>query len=339
MIAWMLLLLQVGGTAWGVPQRTGTDAEFRGLATAGPSVAWAVGRRGVYTRTADTGRSWHTDSIPGADSLFLVDVHAVDGSTAVVLGTDFNGGLSRIYRTADGGAHWRLSYEGRGPGVFFDGMAFWGGARGVAFSDPVGGHLLIIRTSDGGRTWSEVPGDRIPPVLPGEAGFAASGEAIVTAAAGHAWIGTGGGAEARVYRTSDWGATWQASATPLAGSASAGIFGLAFRDSVRGIAVGGDYRAPKATALNVLRTSDGGRSWTLGAASAPAGVRYGAARVPGTSVVYAVGPSGVGWSRDAGAHWVAVDSAGYNTIAIADSAVGWAAGTGGRLIRFRPVRP
>src|SRR5690606_40744263 len=128
----------------------------------------------------------------------------------------------------------------------------------------------------GGRPWGVVAAGSIPPALEGEAGFAASGTAVVTQPGGLAWIGTGGGSVARVYRTADYGATWEAAETPLAGGGTAGIFGVAFRDSLNGVAVGGDYQQRTAATLNVLRTRDGGRTWELVGASAPAGVRYGA---------------------------------------------------------------
>ncbi|NIP79443.1 MAG: oxidoreductase, partial [Gemmatimonadetes bacterium] len=99
--------------------------------------------------------------------------------------------------------------------------------------------------------------------LDGEAGFAASGTAIAVAGDRHAWIGTGAGPRARVYRTADAGKSWDAVDTPLPAGPTAGIFGVAFRDTLNGVAVGGDYTDTTSAALNVLRTRDGGRSWEL----------------------------------------------------------------------------
>ena len=82
-----------------MPQHTGTEAEYRGLSVAGTQVVWATARNGVFSRTDDGGRTWYTDTIPGGEGLFLVDVHAVDAVTACVLGTSFDGGLARIYHT------------------------------------------------------------------------------------------------------------------------------------------------------------------------------------------------------------------------------------------------
>ncbi|HEX7051811.1 MAG TPA: nuclear transport factor 2 family protein [Longimicrobiales bacterium] len=322
--------------AW-TPQQSGTAAEFRGLSAAGADVAWAGGRGGVFARTTDGGRTWTADTVPGAASLFFIDAHAVDARSAYLLGTSFEGGEARIYRTTDGGEHWTLQYRQRKAGVFFDGMAFWDAERGVAFSDPVDGAFLIVTTDDGGEHWREVPRADIPPPLEGEAGFAASGTGIAVAGSRHVWIGTGGGRVARVLRSSDGGRTWTAAETPLPGGATAGIFGIAFRDTLHGVAVGGDYQDRTGGGLNVLRTDDGGRTWQLVASAAPPGVRYGVAYVPGapTPTLVAAGPSGTGYSVDDGRSWTAIDTLGYNTIAFAGPRAGWAAGPGGRIARWQ----
>jgi len=336
----LLALAQPSAAAaqW-VEQPTGSNAEFRGLAAVDSLVAWTGGRNGAFARTTDGGATWVAGIVSGAESLFFVDVHALDADTAWLLGTSFDGGLARIYHTTDGGATWRMQFEDTTPGAFYDGFAFWDAQRGIAFGDPVNGSFRIVRTEDGGRTWNVVPAENIPPPLDGEAGFAASGTAVVTRPNGLAWIGTGGGRVARVYRTSDYGATWEVAETPLAAGPTAGIFGIAFRDSLNGVAVGGDYQQRTAATPNVLRTRDGGRTWELVGTSAPPGVRYGVVYVPGAQppVLVAVGPSGSGYSLDDGATWTPIGDVGYNTVSFAARNAGWAAGTEGRIARWRGV--
>jgi len=335
--ALLAALLPGAAGAQDVAKVPGMDGEFRGLSVWGDEV-WASGRGGRWARSTDGGRTWVSGLIPTADSLVLVDVEILGPGVACVLGTGFEGGLARAFRTGDGGNTWTTVYQRRHPQVFFDGMAFWDSGRGVAFSDPVDGGFLVLRTDDGCRSWTEVPAERVPAPLAGEAGFAASGTAITAAGAAHAWIGTGGGTVARVLRTTDGGRTWAAHPTPLAAGQAAGIFGIAFRDTLNGVAVGGNYQDPTAAAPNVLRTTDGGLTWTVLGTSAPAGVRYGARYAPGAPrpALVAVGPTGWGYSMDDGAGWVAVDTLNAFTVALSARAV-WTAGPGGRVARFDPA--
>ena len=315
-------------------RRPPTDAEFRGVDAAPNGVGWAVGRGGVFARTTDGGETWGVGVIPRADSLFGVAVDAFGADTAHVLTTDFDGGLASIHRTVNGGRTWLRTHRDARPGAFYDGMAFWDSRRGVAFGDPIDGRLTIVRTEDG-REW--VPAEQVPLALEGEAGFAASGSGLAVAGSRHAWIGTGGGSHARVLRTTDGGRTWTAARTPMAAGPTGGIFGVAFRDTLNGVAVGGSYTDTTSAALNVLRTRDGGRTWELVSRSAPVGVRYGVAYVPGTepAMLVAVGPSGSGYSLDDGETWHRIDRTGYNAVSFSGPEDGWAAGVRGLLARWR----
>ena len=142
---------------------------------------------------------------------------------------------------------------------------------------------------------------------------------------------------ARVFRSTDGGATWSVADTPVhAGGASSGIFSLAFSDGVHGIAVGGDYADRTLTDANVAITSDGGRTWRLPTGAGPAGYMSAVTFVPGTNgqTAVAVGLVGTALSTDGGEHWRMVDSVAYNSVAFADRTTGWAAGPRGRIARW-----
>ena len=298
------------------------------------SVAWASGSGGTWLRTTAGGRVWLSGSVPGADSLDFRDVHAVSADTAFLMSAG-EGERSRIYKTTDAGRSWTLQYTNPHPQGFFDGMAFWNAQNGIAYSDPVDGRFLVITTSDGGRTWIRVPPANLPPALPGEAAFAASGTGIAVQAPGHVWFGTGGGPNARVFHSADRGRTWQVAATPLPASASSGIFSLAFRDPRNGVAVGGDYQRPGDAGNNVIVTADGGRTWNRIPGSPPSGYRSGVAYVPGASgpLMVAVGTSGSDLSSDDGRSWTPIDSLALNSVGFAGAA-GWAVGPAGRVARI-----
>ena len=98
----------------------------------------------------------------------------------------------------------------------------------------------------------------MPLALKGEGAFAASGTCLIVEGERNAWFGTGGATVARVFRSTDRGLTWTVHETPVAaGSASAGIFSLAFRDALHGVAVGGDFKAPEQATRLVRRHRTG----------------------------------------------------------------------------------
>ncbi|EFG10277.1 oxidoreductase [Streptomyces clavuligerus] len=322
------------GSVWSLKE-TGTDVRLRGLAAVGHRTAWAAGSRGTVLRTTDGGRSWRNVAPPGAAGLELRDVEAFDDRTAVVLAIG-EGEASRIFRTADGGATWTESFRNTDPRAFYDCVAFFDRRHGLAMSDPVDGKYRILSTRDGGRTWRTLPGDGMPPAQPGEAGFAASGQCLVTAGSRDVWLATGGGAVARVLHSADRGVTWTAAATPIPGGDPArGVFALAFRDRGRGLAVGGDYRpglpSPRAAAV----TRDAGRTWEPSAAPPPA-YRSGVAWLPRfRSAALAVGPTGTDLTLDAGRTWRTVDTGSFDTVDCVPTAC-WASGEKGRVARLEP---
>ena len=325
----------VAGAQW-APAMLGTDAELRGLSTAGGSVVWASGTRGRYAHSTDGGRSWRVDSVPTAAALDFRAVHALDARRAWLLSSgDADKGQARIYRTTDAGAHWSLVYSTDQKGVFLDAIAFWDAQHGIAISDPVDGRFFILTTTDGGGSWSRIPLDRIPPTLTGEAAFAASGSCLTVDGEANVWIGTGGGPTARVFHSSDRGRSWSVAQTPIhAGTSSAGIFSLAFRDGRRGVAVGGDYQMVRGGFPNVALTDDGGRTWRVAKGPLPVGYLSAASFIPGSSTIVAVGLAGTAISSDNGESWRMIDSTAYNSVRFESPSAGWAAGPKGRLARW-----
>ena len=171
-------------------------------------------------------------------------------------------------------------------------------------------------------------------VLP--AGFAASGTCVTLGPAGRAWIGTGAADTARVLVTIDEGRTWTAIPSPLPAGEAAGIFTIAFRDSLNGVILGGDLSRPDEHTDNVAATDDGGVTWHLSGRPVLAGAVYGAAYVPGapTPTLVAVGPNGAAWSPDEGRTWSSGDTASYWGLDIAGPAAGWLVGPEGRIVRI-----
>jgi photosystem II stability/assembly factor-like uncharacterized protein len=121
------------------------------------------------------------------------------------------------------------------------------------------------------------------------------------------------------------------SETPImAGTESAGIFSIAFRDRSHGMIVGGDYRKPNDTGATAAITSDGGKTWT--GIDKPFPFRSGVAWAKDRWV--AVGTSGSHFSTDNGTSWKPLDREKYNSVGFTSSGEGWAAGPKGRIARF-----
>jgi photosystem II stability/assembly factor-like uncharacterized protein len=280
----------------------------------------------------DGGATWQRRAVGGAEKLDFRDIDAMSARVAFVLSIG-PGDSSRIYRTSDGGARWELQFTGKDPQVFLDAMAFWDTDRGIAFSDSADGRFVVLSTADGGRTWTRIPPDGLPPALPGEGAFAASGTNVAVKGPDHVWIGTGAG---RVLRSVDGGHSWTVHTTPIGTGESAGIFSIAFRDALHGVVVGGDYRNERAAADNAATTADGGETWTRVTPRGLGGYRSAVAWVPGRrTTVMAVGPSGSDISSDDGGTWMPIAGEGFDALGWApDAPVGWAAGQAGRIAKL-----
>ena len=314
-------------------QASGTDALLIAAHAVDEGVVWASGAGGTVVRTVDGGATWSV-STPVADSLQLRDVVAFDDQTALALSIG-SGASSRIVKTTDGGATWRTVFVNDLEAAFFDGLAFWGTDRGVAYSDSVDEAFVVVVTDDGGETWRRLPASALPPALPGEGGFAASGTLVHTRGDRLGWIATGNAERARVLRTDDAGATWAVSETPLVAGEAAGGATITFRDDRHGVVLGGDLARSSEYLASVAVTRDGGQTWAPGGELPFPGAAYGAAYVPDSDALVAVGPGGAGLSRDDGATWVLLDERTFWGVAAAGPDAVWLVGPDGRVVRVR----
>lgn len=314
-------------------QNSRTTASLRGLSVLSDQLAWASGSGGTFLLTTNGGKSWQSGTVPQSDTLDFRSIQAFSEDEALLLSA---GQPARIYRTEDGGQSWKQVYADETGEAFFDAFAFWNKQEGLAMSDPVNGHFLILKTKDGGRSWQAIPEDKLPAAMEGEAGFAASGTGMVAPSENLVLFGSGGSA-VRIFRSSDAGMSWQAVNTPLeAETPSSGIYSIAMKDSLQGIAVGGDYTQADARRNHLLITEDGGCSWQRIDASGLGGYRSGAAFVPGTAETFlAAGSNGMDISYNGGKSWESISPIGMHAIRMAPSGkTGWATGAGGSILRI-----
>jgi photosystem II stability/assembly factor-like uncharacterized protein len=306
---------------------TGSTSSLRGLSAVNAKTVWASGSLGTVLRTVDRGQTWAQVGPPGTEALQFRDIEAFDRNHAVILSipsptaTD-----SRVYVTSDAGAHWQLAFQNDDPNAFYDCMTFFDRRHGLALSDPVHGAFRIIATEDGGHSWRMLDAD-MPPALPNEFAFAASGQCLTSFGNRDAWFGTGGAA-ARVFHSSDRGRSWDVSSTPMHSDDTAGIFALAFRNREDGLAVGGDVETPEASPDALALSRDGGDSWNL-ISDAPNQYRSGASWLNKRTAI-AVGLTGSDVSLNAGRNWTPFDTGSLHTVDCVHVTC-WASGANGRV--------
>ncbi len=341
------------------PQKSGTTQLLIAVSPVNSRVVWASGAGGTFVLTTDGGETWKAAVVPGAEALQFRDVYGVSDKIAYLMSIGTNTTDFRIYKTLDGGVTWTIQFTNQTVNAFYDCFAFWTPARGITHSDSVNGVFPDIRTLDG-KTWHSIA-DRMPPALPGEASFAASGTCATTEGERNAWIATGGSIVARVLATKDSGDTWDAYDTPLASSPSAGAISVAFRDASHGIVAGGDLASNSAAAM--ATSDDGGQTWTPTNKPPVQGAIFCAAYVRGKSrhhedeedwdrehehehehenavvVTAETEPKftsgSAAWTPDEGRTWFSLPGvSGYWAVAFANPEAGWFVGNNGQILKI-----
>jgi hypothetical protein len=173
-------------------------------------------------------------------------------------------------KTTDGGTTWTkktTAAQLTGAGTFLNWVHMFNATTGVALGDPptAGGGFEVLRTTDGGETWAAVSG--VPAPIADE--YAITGSFFASASApGTLWTGLASSVQSntvRVMKTTDFGQTWTVSnrIPNVVGAATQVAFKSNNLDGiVSGVTVVGPTGAGVVTAVNLAKTSDGGRTWT-----------------------------------------------------------------------------
>jgi photosystem II stability/assembly factor-like uncharacterized protein len=333
------------------PQQSGTTQLLIAVSPVNSRVAWAAGTGGTFVLTTNGGETWKAGVVPGAEGLQFRDVQGVNEKVAYLMSIGDNTTDFRIYKTTDSGETWTIQFTNETVNAFYDCFAFWTPRRGIAHSDSVNGVFPDLRTTDG-TTWESISAN-MPPALPGEASFSASGTCVATQGGRNAWIATGGSTIARILATRDGGDTWNAYNTPLVSSPSAGAISVAFRNPWMGIVGGGDLA--NNDSAETATSNDGGRTWTLtnkpplkGAVFCLAyvgGVHHGdddeGDQEDGHAVVITTETTpnfqtgAAAWTPDEGRTWFQLPGvSGYWAVAFANPKAGWFVGNGGHILKI-----
>lgn len=311
-LLYVLLLFPLVGTAQNYSLKqlaSGKNTSMRGLSVVTDSVAWVSGSNGYVGKTLDGGKTWEWTQPKGYEKLDFRDIEAFDKLKAIVVNA---GSPAYVLSTIDGGKTWRQVYKNTDSAIFLDGMGFWDANQGIIFGDPIHNKMQLLKTVDGGLTWQDISAKLKKDLKVGEAGFAASGTTIRTAADGKVWIATGG-STSNIYYSPNYGHRWKVYKCPIIqGENSTGPFSIAFFNDRKGIVVGGNYLKDKENTNNVLLTKNGGRSWfkpeqpVLGYRSA---VEY-----VNEQLCFATGSSGTDVSADGGKTWTNISTQNFNAL-------------------------
>ena len=305
-----------GGVTW-TAQRSGVTAPLWAVVFADAHRGWAAGGEGLLLTTADGGLSWRR--IRGAGEFFWGECGALalDGAGTLwaAMGTQsMSGEFDRLWRSVDGGHHWRRVDLGWDYNVWSVTAA---GSRIVAVgptdTSRSGATSRVVVSDDGGQTWQRrVLGEGV------ELRGVAVGGALALCA-------VGGG----TFTSDDGGSTWTGTGLPAHGGGS-----LDFVSPTQGWATGGggidaviDSLVGGSADGTVLHTDDGVR-WREQLTD------------PGRSLLsvdfadaqhgWAVGEDGAIWSTtNGGATWAEQDSgvrAALLQVQALDASYAWALG-------------
>lgn len=319
-LLWPIFLLAISSFAhfradWS-PRISNTTASLRGLHYVGQGVIWASGSNGTILRSEDDGFVWQ-NCTPPDPKLDFRGIWAWDADRAVVMSSG-PGDASRVYSTADGGAHWKLLLTNFDPDGFWDAILFRNTRNGFILGDPVEGRFVFLVTVDGGDHWTRYERGGLDS-LKDEGAFAASNSSLsLVPGSSDLLFGTGAPEGARVFRFH--GDEWAAAKAPLAG-----IFSISFRDPTHGVSVGGDYKKPNQREGTAAYTVDGGKTW-IASTVLPRGYR---STVNWNAIArywMASGTNGTDISRDDGKTWTPFQSTGWNALSLP-----WAVGSEGRI--------
>jgi photosystem II stability/assembly factor-like uncharacterized protein len=228
-----------------VQQQSGVHVSLWSVMFVDTLHGWACGDTGTLLRTSDGGQHWQKATTltirRSINSVFFLD------PATGWLVTD----TAQIYKSTDSGATWSLQFST--PRAYFGDCVFFDDSTGFAAgSDMNGANMynegILYKTTNGGTTWTLAKSYLIT---------VWSISSLVFADRKHGWaLG-----DYDLLKTTDGGLSWQ---TPVAFSSitdsafvktSGYINRICFEDTVSGFGIG-RYG-------HVIRTRDGGTSWTL----------------------------------------------------------------------------
>lgn len=289
------------------------SAALKSVHAVSESIAWVGGGHGTVLRTQDGGNTWKSCVVPkDAEKLDFGAIQGFDDNTAIVMSTG-KGGLSRLYKTADGCQTWKLVFTNPDAGGSFRALHRMTDKQAYLLGDPVDGKFAAFYSSDSGESWS--PTD--DPGLDADKGTTAN--AALMSVGPFLFFGAHGPTSLQLYQTyskcepgaqsSDGcSVAWAKTEVPLnAGDPDHTEFSVAAHASLN-MRTGGVDTILVAVGVSptgagtAAFSRDSGKSWKAPVAPL-SGSRSIIAYYPAAGSWIAVGPSGADASTDDGRTW------------------------------------
>ncbi len=257
-------------------------------------------------KTKNAGNDWEVISMSEFQGYFSLDFQLIDENTAWMSVRDLAlTDATKIIKTEDGGATWKVKYEGEAAGLW---TRFFNKNEGVAINYP-----HVATTADGGQTWQT---DSLENIAKDDDYNMSSNSCVVVNDV--IWTGTPSG---KVGKSLDKGKTWKFFDVGLGTAAQ--VTAIAFKDEMNGMALGSSVISRFSV------TNDGGKTWRpLG----PSGFTksYNLEYVPGTQGTFMTcgawgSPTVSAFTNDFGENWtIATKGDSYGGIDFIAPNIGWA---------------
>lgn len=294
---------------------------IRAIESTDQNTLWFAGSKGRYGRIIN--EQIEIDSISHQGVYPQFRSISFNGEYIFLLSIENPALLYRIDPKEPLGSY-ELVYKESHDKVFYDSLKFYDKKHGIAMGDPTATCLSILLTKDAGKTWQKVACDQLPPVIDGEAAFAASNSNISTKGK-TAWIVTGGSA-ARVFKSDNYGASWEVFNTPIIqGGKMTGIFTCDFYDDQTGIIMGGNWEDKPNSEASKAITKNGGQSWNLIANNELPGYISSVQYMPETNGrnIMALSTEGIYLSQDRGNSWNKIEDKGFYSLEFINQKSAW----------------
>ena len=295
-------------------QHSGVSVLLNTIKVVDQNTAWAAGDSGKVIRTANGGITWSEVDGGNFGEAIIWNMDALDSNSAFVTISPLPLSKTYIYRTTNGGSSWENVFSQ--DGGFINNILMINNDNGFAYGDPVNGKWTFLKTNNGGASWYHISTE--PAASDSDYGLYYNSLFLTDSL--HIWfVGNH-----RVYRSVDGGITWSNSITEDL------FLSIWFDSDVVGMA-GGREKA--------YVSLDSGKTWTyaslLGDFYAMAG--------SGTKDYWFASNPHVVHTSDYGSSWsdeMVMDNGqlfAIDFVTIGNMAYGYAAGTGGRIVRYEGI--